>query len=229
MSVYAIADLHLSLGSDKPMDVFPGWEGYVEKLEKNWRETVRDEDTVVIAGDVSWGLKIEETIEDFRFINSLPGKKILIKGNHDCWWSTMTKFNKFLEENHFDSIRAVFNNAYEVEDIAVCGSRGWLYNSETPEDKKVVAREAGRVEMSIQAALKTGKKPYVFLHYPPIYDEAVCVEIVTVLKRYKIEECWFGHIHGTIAARKAMLKSYGGFNLHLISADYVGFRPVLVK
>lgn len=230
MSVYAIADLHLSLADEsKSMDIFPGWENYVERLEKNWRETVREEDTVVIAGDISWALKLEDTKEDFRFIHSLPGKKILIKGNHDCWWSTMRKLTGFLSENGFTSIRPLFNNAYEAEDIAVCGSRGWLYNSEAPEDKKIVLREAGRVEASVRAALETGKKPCVFLHYPPVYDGAVCSEIVAVLKRCRIEDCWFGHIHGTLAAKKAMLQSYGGFRLHLISADYLGFRPVLVK
>ena len=229
MSVYAIADLHLSLGADKPMDVFPGWEGYVDRLQENWRQTVKDEDTVVIAGDISWALRLEDTLEDFRFIEKLPGRKILVKGNHDCWWSTMTKLKAFLEKNEFTSIFPLFNNAYETENMVVCGSRGWLYNSQTAEDKKIVLREAGRLEASIQAALKTGKKPCVFLHYPPVYDNAVCGEIVAVLKRYKIEDCWFGHIHGTLAAKKAMLKSYGGVRLHLISADYVGFRPVLVK
>ena len=148
MALYAIADLHLSLGTDKPMDVFRGWENYVERLEKNWRALVTEEDTVVIAGDISWGMRLEETVQDFTFLESLPGKKLLLKGNHDYWWSTRSKIEAFFAAQGFCSMELVFNSAVRVGDITVCGTRGWLYNAETPEDRKIVARENGRLTLS---------------------------------------------------------------------------------
>ena len=162
MSLFAIADLHLSLGVDKPMDVFPGWAGYVEKLEKNWRENVRPEDTVVVAGDISWGLDISEAKEDFAFLDRLPGTKILLKGNHDLWFSTKTKVEKFFAENGFSTLKILFNNAYEYGDRAICGTRGWMND---PIEKKVLLRECGRLRMSLEEGKKFGKEPLVFLHY----------------------------------------------------------------
>ena len=141
MALYAIADLHLSLGTDKPMDVFRGWENYVSRLEQNWRALVTEDDTVVIAGDISWGMRLEETERDFTFLNSLPGKKLLLKGNHDYWWSTRNKIETYFAEHGFDTLELVFNSAARVGDITVCGTRGWLYNAETAEDRKIVARE----------------------------------------------------------------------------------------
>ena len=156
MALYTIADLHLSLGADKPMDVFRGWENYVERLEKNWRALVTEEDTVVIAGDISWAMKLEDTERDFAFIHSLPGKKLLMKGNHDYWWSTRNKIDAFFKDKGFDSMEIVFNSAVRVGDITVCGTRGWLYNAETPEDRKIVARENGRLVASLKAAQALG-------------------------------------------------------------------------
>ncbi|MFR4572178.1 MAG: metallophosphoesterase, partial [Hominenteromicrobium sp.] len=156
MALYAIADLHLSLGTDKPMDVFRGWENYVERLEKNWRALVTEEDTVVIAGDISWGMRLEETGKDFAFIESLPGKKLLLKGNHDYWWSTRNKIETFFAQKGFKTMQLVFNSAERVGDITVCGTRGWLYNAETAEDKKIVARENGRLIASLNAAKALG-------------------------------------------------------------------------
>ena len=153
MSLFAIADLHLSLGVDKPMDVFPGWAGYVEKLEKNWRENVRPEDTVVVAGDISWGLDISEAKEDFAFLDQLPGTKILLKGNHDLWFSTKTKVEKFFAENGFSTLKILFNNAYEYGDRAICGTRGWMND---PIEKKVLLRECGRLRMSLEEGKKFG-------------------------------------------------------------------------
>ena len=187
MALYAIADLHLSLGTDKPMDVFRGWENYVERLEKNWRALVTEEDTVVIAGDISWGMRLEETGKDFAFIESLPGKKLLLKGNHDYWWSTRNKIETFFAQKGFKTMQLVFNSAERVGDITVCGTRGWLYNAETAEDKKIVARENG------------------------------------------VKECYYGHIHGDHAAKKAPLGEYGGIKMHLVSCDYIRFTPKLVR
>ena len=222
MSLYAISDLHLSLSSDKPMDVFRGWENYVERLKANWTRLIKDTDTVVIPGDISWALKLEETKEDFAFLNSLPGKKIILKGNHDLWWSTSKKLTQFLEENNFSTISFVFNNAVVVEDKAVCGTRGWFYDL-APDDK-VVKREAGRLEASITAAEKSGKTPVVFLHYPPVYSEWVCEEIFSVIKKHDIKTVWHGHIHGS--GFNNAKKEYDGVNLRLLSADCVDFCPV---
>ena len=222
MSLYAISDLHLSLSSDKPMDVFRGWENYVERLKANWTRLIKDTDTVVIPGDISWALKLSETKEDFAFLNSLPGKKIILKGNHDLWWSTSKKLTQFLEENNFSTISFVFNNAVGVEDKAVCGTRGWFYDL-APDDK-VVKREAGRLEASITAAEKSGKTPVVFLHYPPVYSEWVCEEIFSVIKKHGIKTVWHGHIHGS--GFNNAKKEFDGVNLRLLSADCVDFCPV---
>ncbi|QEY34055.1 serine/threonine protein phosphatase [Caproiciproducens galactitolivorans] len=228
MSLFAIADLHLSLGCDKPMDVFSGWQNYTERLEKNWRAVVGRDDTVVIAGDISWAMNLEEAVNDFSFIHSLPGKKLILKGNHDYWWSTRKKIVEFLERNGLDTIQIIHNNAVVVGDIAVCGTRGWLYNAETDEDVKIVNREVGRLNASIDDAERQGAKPVVFLHYPPVYDGAVCKEILDVLKERGIQKCYFGHIHGSQAARRAITGEYEGIKMVLISCDYLNFMPVLV-
>jgi predicted phosphohydrolase len=229
MSLFAIADLHLSLGGDKPMDVFEGWKDYTVRLEKNWRAVVGNEDTVVIAGDISWAMKLEDAVKDFEFIHALPGKKLILKGNHDYWWSTKKKIQDFLDNNQFDTISMIHNNAVLVDDTAVCGTRGWLYNAETAEDLKIVNREVGRLNASIDDAEKQGGKPIAFLHYPPIYDGAVCREILEVLKRRGITKCYFGHIHGSEAGKRAITGEYDGIKMHLISCDYVKFMPILVR
>ena len=224
MSLFAIADLHLSLGADKPMDIFPGWAGSVEKLEKNWRENVRPEDTVVIAGDISWGLEIGETKEDFAFLDSLPGTKLLLKGNHDLWFSTKTKVERFFEENGFSTLKILFNNAYEYGDYAICGTRGWM-NDQT--DKKVLLRECGRLRLSLEAGKKLGKKPLVFLHYPPVYGGGECYEILDVLLEYGIERVYYGHIHG-YSAGYAINGIRNGIDFRLISCDYIQFNPIKI-
>lgn len=229
MSLFAIADLHLSLGCNKPMDVFTGWQNYTEKLEKNWRSIVSPNDTVVIAGDISWAMKLEESEKDFAFLHSLPGKKLILKGNHDYWWTTKKKIDTFLSEHGFDSIQIVHNNAYVVGDLAVCGTRGWLYNAESDEDLKIVNREVGRLNASLDDAKRQGAKPIVFLHYPPVYDNLQCSEILNVLESREIDSCYFGHIHGSEAAKRAIIGEYHGIKMHLISCDYVNFMPILVR
>lgn len=229
MALYAIADLHLSLGADKPMDVFRGWENYVERLEKNWRSLVTDADTVVIAGDISWGMKLEETERDFEFLNSLPGKKLLLKGNHDYWWSTRNKIDTYFSQRGFDTMRIVFNSAERVGNITVCGTRGWLYNAETAEDRKIVARENGRLIASLKAAQALGGTPVVFLHYPPVYDTAECAALLDTMLEYGVRDCYFGHIHGDHAAKKALVGEYKGIRMHLVSCDYIRFMPKLVR
>lgn len=229
MALFTIADLHLSFSSGKPMDVFEGWQNYTKKLEKNWKAVVKDEDTVVLAGDISWAMKLEEAIPDFMYIHKLPGKKLILKGNHDYWWSTKSKLDGFFTQNGFDDIRIIHNCAYTVEQYAVCGTRGWLYNSKTKSDMKIVNREAGRLRLSLNEAVKTGKQPIVFLHYPPVYDTMECKEILDILLEYEIKACYFGHIHGKMAGKRAPIGEYRGIKMHLISCDYIGFLPKLVR
>lgn len=224
MSLFAIADLHLSLGVDKPMDVFPGWAGYVEKLEKNWRENVRPEDTVVVAGDISWGLDISEAKEDFAFLDRLPGTKILLKGNHDLWFSTKTKVEKFFAENGFSTLKILFNNAYEYGGRAICGTRGWMND---PIEKKVLLRECGRLRMSLEEGKKFGKEPLVFLHYPPVFGGGECYEILDVLLEYGIKQVYYGHIHG-YSSGYAINGIRNGIVFRLISCDFVQFNPVKI-
>ncbi|MCI8921585.1 MAG: serine/threonine protein phosphatase [Acutalibacter sp.] len=228
MALFVIADLHLSLGTDKPMDVFRGWQDYVQRLEENWRGTVAETDTIVIAGDISWAMKLEDTGKDFAFINSLPGQKLLLKGNHDYWWSTRNKIDRFFLENGWDTLHILHNCAYRVGDKAICGTRGWLYNSETEEDRKIVSREAGRLLSSIEQAKTLGGELVAFLHYPPVYDNMECRELLEILWENQIRHCYFGHIHGQYAAKKVLAGSYRGVEMHLISCDYVNFAPVLI-
>ncbi len=229
MSVFVIADLHLSLGTDKPMDIFRGWDGYEKRLEENWRKLITHNDTVVIPGDISWAMKLSDTFEDFRFINGLPGKKLFLKGNHDYWWDTRRKMEMYLKENGFDTIEIVFNSAYAADGYAVCGTRGWFYDAETDSDKKVLNREVGRLRTSLDEALKTGLEPVVFLHYPPVFGNQRCDDILSVLKEYGIKKCYYGHLHGTNAARKAVTGDFEGIKFRLISSDYLKFMPELVR
>lgn len=228
MSLFAIADTHLSLSDNKPMDIFGGWQDYVNRLEKNWRKLITDEDTVVIAGDISWAMSIEGAKEDFRFLNSLPGKKLIFKGNHDYWWCTMKKMEEFLLSNGFDTIKILHNNAVRIGDFAVCGSRGWFFDAECDPDNKIILREAGRIRRSIESAKALGGEPLVFLHYPPLNSSMVCSEIFSVLKEEGIKRCYYGHLHGP-ALKGAFTGEKDGVKFSLISGDFLGFCPLLVE
>ena len=220
MALYAIGDTHLSLASDKPMDVFGGgWEGYVDKLREGFAQ-VEDGDTVVLCGDLSWAMGLEEGREDFAFLNSLPGRKLMLKGNHDYWWNTAAKMNRFFQENGFASLNILHNNCYGYGAYALCGTRGWFY--EETGDQKVFRRELIRLEASLKAA---GERPKLcFLHYPPCYQGYVCREIIELLERYGVERCFYGHLHGG-SHRLAVEGRYGQVDYHLVAADYLGFRP----
>lgn len=224
MSVYVIGDPHLSLGTDKPMDIFRGWQDYTDRLQKNWESIVSDTDTVVIPGDISWAMSLSEAEKDLAFLDSLPGRKIIGKGNHDYWWSTMRKMNTFLEEKNFSTLSFLFNNAYEAEDMAICGTRGWFFDDKSDNAEKVILREAGRLRTSIEAALVTKKEPVVFLHYPVVYESGVCEELLEVLKNYGIKRCFFGHIHGERTGRYEKY-THDGITFSLISADFLTFCP----
>jgi len=226
LSIYAISDFHLSFGADKPMDIFKGWSNYTDRLKQNICDVVGEDDTIVIPGDISWALKLKDTIKDFEFINSLPGKKIIGKGNHDLWWESLTKMNKLMQECGFNSISFLYNNCYEVDNVAICGSRGWFFDDKA--DKKIILREAGRVEASIKCALQTGKEPILFLHYPPITKEAVCDDIMNVIKQYNIKKVYYGHIHSQ-GARSIFEGEYEGIEFKCISCDLMDFEPLLIK
>ncbi len=226
MSLFAISDLHLSLNTDKKMDVFRGWENYVERIEQQWKKIVGDGDTVVIPGDISWELKLENTIADFGFLESLPGKKVLLKGNHDLWWSTRNKIDNFFAENGFNSLSVVYNDAVNAGRYAVCGSRGWFYDSTEPEEK-VVMREVGRIERSVGAARSMGLEPVFFLHYPPVYAGSVCRPIFDKIKSLGIQTVYYGHIHGSGSGQ--IINEFEGVKLKLVSADYLGFTPFLIS
>lgn len=227
MSLFAIADLHLSLGTDKPMDIFKGWDNYVERLENNWRRLIGPQDTVVIPGDISWAMSLEQTRADFAFLQSLPGKKLLLKGNHDYWWTTRRKMDRFLEEQGFDTLSIVHNSAVAVGEWAVCGTRGWFFDAEEDADRKVLLREVGRLKMSIDAAEATGREPLVFLHYPPALGDSRCEEILAVLRERGIRRCYFGHVHGP-QARRVPERVVDGVWMKLVSCDAVDFCPVPV-
>ena len=226
MNLFTIADLHLPLGADKPMDIFGGWDNYVTRIETNWKHLVKNDDTVVIGGDISWAISLKQATADFAFINSLPGQKIILKGNHDFWWSTVTKINQFLNENHFDTIKILHNNCYSDGKIGICGTRGWLYDGTGEKDKKIISRECGRLETSINYALKNGVQPIVFLHYPPVYGEFIAEEIVDILERYQIKNVYYGHIHGYAAANT--VSEYNNIKMKMVSSDQVGFTPVFI-
>ena len=229
MSLYVLGDPHLSLGVDKPMDIFGGWGNYVERIEKNWKEIVKDEDTVVLAGDISWAMRLGEALEDFRFLDSLPGRKIIMKGNHDYWWETKTKTEKFFADNGLSPLCVLFNNAYRIGDISVCGTRGWFYDAKSEQDGKVLNREVGRLKMSIEAGRKLGGEPVVFLHYPPVYAGKECPEIMNVLLEENIRYCYYGHIHGKRASSLATVGNYRGIEFKMISCDQTGFRVIPVN
>ena len=228
MALFVMGDLHLSLSSDKSMDIFGGWENYVERIKENWNREVSPEDTVVVPGDISWAMSLKEAVADFRYIHELPGRKIILKGNHDYWWTTAAKMNNFLAENGFDSIFILHNNHYAYKNYGICGTRGWINDDSEPADAKVLAREAQRLETSIASAESAGLEPLVFLHYPPLYGNEYNPDLLEVMYRHNIKRCWYGHIHGRKGHQNAVNGERDGIVFQLVSADYVQFCPVKI-
>jgi len=225
MALYVIGDTHLSFAKDKPMDIFGDrWENHAEKLKKGF-SVLTEEDTCVICGDLSWGMGLEETAPDFLFIDSLPGRKIILKGNHDYWWSTASKVKRFFAEKGIEKIDILFNNFFEYGDYAICGTRGWFYEEEKggEHDKKIMNREIMRLEASLKAAGE--RKKLVFLHYPPIFLKYECPQILELLREYDVRLCCYGHIHGKGCAY-AFNGWRGGTEFRLVSADYLDFCPL---
>lgn len=226
MSLFAIGDLHLSLGENKPMDVFGGaWSGYVEKILAGFR-AVEADDTVVLLGDLSWAMSLEATHEDFSFIDSLPGKKIILKGNHDYWWTTAAKMRRYFEDNEWN-FELLHNNCHFYENVAICGTRGWFFADAFDDagDEKVFRRELIRLEASLKCAQDGGAEHiFAFLHYPPILSGRVCTEMVELLERYGVERCYYGHLHGGAWSR-AFEGERNGIEYRLLAADYLNFAP----
>ncbi len=231
MSVFVIGDTHLSLSVDKPMDIFKGWADYLDRLKENWNSIVADSDCVVIPGDISWAMNFSEAVKDFAFLNNeLNGTKYILKGNHDYWWNTMSKMNKFLAENDFDKIKIVHNNAFKVENFIIAGTRGWFYDDSEGDIHKVILREAGRLKRSLDEAvlLKTeNDEIIVFLHYPPINENQRCDELLNVLRNYPVSRCFFGHLHGFVAPGCSRIEA-DGVKFNLVSADFLRFTPKLI-
>ncbi len=229
MALYAIGDLHLSFGVNKPMDVFGGaWNGYVEKLREGLK-VIGPEDTTVLLGDLTWGIDMEQAKEDFAFINAIPGRKLIIKGNHDYWWTTATKFYKFCEENGFSDMFILNNNAYEYEQIALCGTRGWFFEENAAEgshNDKVFKRELIRLETSLKAA--GDRMKLCFLHYPPRYRGYECPEILELLKKYEVRQCCYGHLHGD-SHKLAIEGLHDGVEFRLCAADFINFTPIRLR
>lgn len=228
MALYAIGDLHLCLGAPKPMDIFGGnWVGYMQKLEQGL-SVISDRDTTVLMGDLSWALGLEDAKADFEWMNRhIPGRKIILKGNHDYWWNTVAKFDRFCADNQFENFHILNNNCFEYDGISICGTRGWFFEEERSgdHDQKVFKRELIRLETSLKAAGETEK--IVFLHYPPRYRGYECTEILQLLDKYGVRRCFYGHLHGASHAL-AQEGQWNGVEFRLLAADKLQFIPYKV-
>lgn len=232
MALFTIADLHLSHGVSKPMDIFGGrWQGYMDKIDTRWRALVAPEDTVVIGGDISWGIDLAQARADFLAIDTLPGRKIILKGNHDLWWATARKMKAFLADNGVTTIDFLHNNCFFYEQTALCGTRGWFFEEDFQEshDEKIFRRELLRLEASFKAAkAQSPTEIYCFLHYPPLYINFRCGEIIALMQQYGVTQCIYGHLHSD-GLRYAVEGIHDGINYRLVSGDHIDFTPVLLK
>ena len=235
MSIFTIGDLHLSFKQNKPMSIFgANWENHEEKIKKDWKQKVQENDLVILPGDFSWATYLEDTYEDFKYLNELPGKKLLLKGNHDYWWTTVTSMRKFLKNNNFQNIDFIYNNSYEFENCIIVGTRGWS-QLEDENDKKLLNREKIRLELSIEDGInKYGKDKEIllFMHYPPITNKQIMSnetnEFIQIIKKYNIKKCYYGHLHG-VAIKDALIGEYMGINFYLVSADGLEFKLLKIK
>lgn len=239
MALFVISDLHLDTRTnEKSMEVFGNkWKDYIQRIKNNWTAVVSESDTVIIPGDISWALTLQDSLSDLKWINNLPGKKILMKGNHDFWWNTVTKMKNFFAANSLDTLEILYNNAIETEEYILAGSRGWFVdktiqstNILTVDYEKILNREKIHLTMSLEIAKKiqkdTKKEILVFFHFPPIWNDFECIEIINILKEYKIKRCFFGHIHGCYNISSSF--EYDGIQFKMVSADYLEFIPQIV-
>lgn len=226
MAIFVLGDPHLSLSTDKPMDVFGArWENHHEKIRKAWLEQVTAADTVVIAGDLSWAMSLREAEADLHFFHELPGKKVLLKGNHDYWWETVAKMNRFFAERNWEDLTILFNNSIPCENVTLCGTRGWEPESTGEQDRKILEREVQRLEHSLRSAPEDRER-IVFFHYPPFGGGQEPFR--EVLQRYGVRRCYYGHIHGP-AAWQTQPVEREGITYTLVSADALDFRPHFIS
>ena len=234
MAIYTIGDLHLSFHENKPMSIFgENWEGHEEKIKKDWTKKVQENDLVVIPGDFSWSTYLKDTVQDFDYLNKLPGKKLLLKGNHDYWWTTVTSMRNFVQENYFENIDFLYNNSYEYENYIICGTRGWS-STEDGEDRKLLKREAIRLELSLQDGIKNygkEKEILVFMHYPPINNSNLIQnetnDFIRIMQKYDVKRCYYGHLHSN-SIQEAVEGKHFGIDFKLVSADGVDFKLVKI-
>lgn len=234
MSIYAIGDLHLSFNENKPMNIFgQNWENHEQKIKQHWLEKIKQNDLVILPGDFSWSMHLRDTAKDFEFINSLPGKKILTKGNHDYWWETIKKMREFIKENNFENIDFLFNSSFEYENKIIVGTRGWTF-SNTENSEKMTKRELARLELSIKdGIMRYGETKEILcvLHYPPItkimLENSQKSDYIELMKKYNIKKCIYGHLHGE-SHKEAVEGIIDGIELKLVSSDFLNFKPQLL-
>lgn len=234
MAIFAIADLHLSFNENKPMNIFgEKWQNHEEKIKQDWLKKVTEKDTVLLPGDFSWSMYLKDTKADFEYLDKLPGRKILLKGNHDYWWSTLNKMQKYVEENNFKNIDFLYNNSYEVEGNIIAGTRGWVQSNEQ-EDKKMINRESVRLELSIKDGIqKFGEdKPIIIcMHYPPYtnYNKQNLIDspFIEIMRKYNVKKCIYGHLHGE-SIKEAIQGNIKGIDTTLVSADGVNFKLIKI-
>lgn len=226
MAIFTIADLHLSFSTNKPMNIFgANWNNYEQKIKEDWQKKVTEKDLIILPGDFSWAMYLEETKKDFEYINSLPGKKILLKGNHDYWWNTITSMRNFIKENNFKEIDFLLNNSYEYNNKIIVGTRGWTL-SEEAEDIRLTKREIARLELSIKSGIQqygNDKEIIAFMHYPPITKNYKKTGYTEMLKKYNINKCYYGHLHGN-SIQDAVEGNIDGIEYKLVSADGLDFK-----
>lgn len=245
MALFTISDLHLCVANpEKTMEEFAGrWNNYIARLCKNWNAVVSPKDSVIIPGDISWALGLQASYDDLKLIDSLNGTKYIGKGNHDLWWATMSKMNSFFEINNFKTLRILYNNAYKVENKIICGTRGWFYDErlqktvEPTDYQKIIIREAGRLKLGLEMAKKINeddiskgeapKEIMVFFHFPPVWEDFVCNEFISLMKEYGVRRCFYGHIHGNYDV--PFKKIYDCIEMYIVSADYLSFLPYLIR
>lgn len=226
MAIYVIGDLHLSFNTNKPMDIFgENWQKYEEKIKQDWLLKVKPEDTVILPGDFSWAMYLDETDKDFEFINNLPGQKILLKGNHDYWWTTVTSMRRYIQEQDFENIYFLYNNSYEFENKIIAGTKGWNI-SEDQEDIRLTKREVTRLELSIQDGISKygeNKEIIVFMHYPPLTKNYINTDYTRLMKKYNIKRCYYGHLHAN-SIQDAVEGNIDGIEYKLVSSDGLDFK-----
>lgn len=232
MKIFAIADLHLALNEkiDKPMDIFgDGWENHVGRLEEHWHSLVSEDNVVLVPGDISWALRLDDAMADLDWIHSLPGRKVLLKGNHDLWWIRINYLNTL-----YDDMKFLQNDCYYIEeaDTAICGARGWVIPGDDEfeeHDKKIYVRDLGRLENSLRAAEKTGAKTLIAMtHYPPAITAIPDTEVTSLLESYRVRTCVYGHLHGMNVFGKGIKGEHNGVDYRLVSLDYLGAKPLLI-